>query len=178
MQGGVLELLEREFGNVEIAGSVDLDLMVQPDIDLYTRLEPSEAHKLLGLVPKLAIQLERQGFALAKTALHNEYILPDPNFPTTPGLYGGFAFVGGQTLRQWKMDFWGWNSAHYKQRLASHESLHERLKDADRELVLRLKEAPGYGSAFFSMDVYAFVLAGAGNLQDLERFMQRRSSRT
>ncbi len=103
-----MELLEHEFGQVEIAGSVALDLMVQPDIDLYTRLEPAEAHKLYELVPELAAQLERQGFTLARTAVHNEYSLPDPAFPTTPGLYGGFTFVG--LNRTWKLDFWGWNS--------------------------------------------------------------------
>jgi len=42
---------------------------------------------------------------------------------------------------------------------------------------LRLKEAPGYGKTFFSMDVYTFVLAEAKDTPaDFERFTQRRSN--
>ncbi len=177
LQGGVMGLLKRKFGHVEIAGSVALDLMVLPDIDLYTRLELTEVHKLYDLVPKLAVQLERQGFALARTAVHNEYALPDPEFPATPRLYGGFTFVGGKAQRRWKLDFWGWSSQ-YEERQKAHHDLAKRLKTADCELILHLKNAPGYGKTFFSMDVYTFVLAEAGNsLDDLERFMQKRSSR-
>ena len=142
LQGGVKGLLKHEFGHVEVAGSVALDLMVQPDIDLYTRLEPTEAYKLYDLVPKLADQLEQQGFALTRTAVHNEYALPDPNFPATPGLYGEFTFVGGDARRTWKLDFWGWNSEQYGERRASHHDLAEKLKTADQELILRLKDAP------------------------------------
>lgn len=178
LQGGVMGLLERKFGHVEIAGSVALDLMVLPDIDLYTRLELTEVHKLYDLVSKLAVQLERQGFTLASTAVHNEYALPNPEFPATPGLYGGFTFLGGKAQRQWKLDFWGWSSSQYEDRQKAHHNLAKRLKTADYELIFRLKNAPGYGKTFFSMDVYTFVLAEAGNsLDDLERFMQKRSSR-
>ena len=175
LQGGVLALLGRNFGSVEIAGSVALDLMVVPDIDLYTRLESDKICKLYDLIPELAAQLARQGFTLARTAVRNEYALPDPNFPTTPGLYGGFTFVGGEVQRTWKLDFWGWNSGQYSERQKAHLDLAEKLKTADQELILRLKDSPGYGSTFFSMDVYTFVLAGAGTSSgDLERFMQQR----
>ncbi len=171
-----MELLEHHFGHTEIAGSVALDLMVVPDIDLYTRLAPTEAHKLYELVSKLATQLERQGFTLARTAVNNECALPDPAFPDTPGLYGGFTFVGGTAQRTWKLDFWGWNSSQYEARQAAHNELHEKLKNANRELILRLKDAPGYGETFFSMDVYTFVLAKAGKtLADLGGFMQAHS---
>ena len=170
-----MALLEHQFGHVEIAGSVALELMTVPDIDLYTRLEPAEAYKLYELVPQLAVQLGQQGFTLARTALHNEYALPDPAFPNTPGLYGGFTFVG--EARTWKLDFWGWNSVQYEERQSAHRDLAEKLETADRELILRLKDAPGYGKTFFSMDVYTFVLAQAGDsLADLEQFMLQRSN--
>lgn len=72
-----------------------------------------------------------------------------------------------------KIDFWGWNSSQYEARQAAHHNLAESLKRADRELILRLKNAPGYGKTFFSMDVYTFVLAEAGNaVADLERFVK------
>lgn len=103
--------------------------------------------------------------------------MPDPAFPTTPGLYGGFTFIRGE--RTWKLDFWGWNKSQYDERQTAHHDLDERLKDADRELILRLKKASGYGKTFFSMDVYTFVLARAGNtLGDLEQFKEEHSSQT
>lgn len=174
LQGGVLELLEREIGGVEIAGSVDLDLMVWPDIDLYARLEPAEAGMLLGLVPELGAQLTRQGYALARVAVHDEHILPAPKFPATPGLYEGFTFSSQQSGLLWKLDFWGWSGAWYDQRRAHHHALHDSLHGVDRDLILRLKEADGYGSVFSSVDVYAFALAGAGtSLGDFERFLRQ-----
>lgn len=178
LNGGVLGLLEREFGKVQIAGSVSLSLMVQPDIDLYTRLEAFQAPKLLDLAPKLAEQLGTQGYALAKAVLQNEHILPDPRFPNTPGLYGGFAFVHQGSGRKWSLDFWGWSAEQFKDRHAHHQQLHHDLQGADQDLILRFKNTKGYGREFFSVDVYAFAIARVGNsLEDFKRFLAERLSR-
>lgn len=176
LDGGVLALLEHKLGPIEVAGRVKLDLMVLPDIDLYGRLEPAEAPRLLGLVPKLAAQLERQGYALARVAVHDEHVLPDPKFPDTPGLYGGFSFSNRKSGCLWKLDLWGWAGAWFEQRHTHHLDLYQQLKRADRDLILQLKEAEGYGSVFVSVDVYEFALAGEGaTLEDFERFLRERT---
>ena len=177
LDGGVLTPLEQEIGPIEVAGSVKLDLMALPDIDLYGRLEPDEVPRLLGLVPKLAAQLERQGYDLARVAVHDEHVLPDPKFPDTPGLYGGFSFSNRKSGCLWKLDLWGWAGAWFEQRHTHHLELFQQLKRADRDLILRLKEAEGYGSAFVSVDVYEFALAGEGtSLEDFERFLRERNA--
>ena len=176
---GILGRLEEEVGAIEIAGSVALDLMAWPDIDLYTRLEATDFHRLTGFVPKMAEQLERQGYALAEARVVNEHVLPDPKFPMTPGLYGGFTFVSRESGRKWKIDLWGWSSGRYEERRTHHLELQKNLRGADRDMILRLKEADGYGESFSSVDVYAFAVAGAGDsLEDFRRFLLKDREQT
>lgn len=159
LEGGVLVLLERHLGHVEIAGSVALDLMAVPDIDLYVRLEAEGASKMLNLLPELTTQLDRQGYSLAKIAFNDEHLIPDPNFPDSPGLYSGLTFVNRRSSTAWKLDLWGWDERFYDVRHAQHTALFDRLQAADRDLILHLKETEGYGSRFFSVDVYDFALS-------------------
>ena len=178
LSGGVLALLEQEFTGVELAGSVSLDVMAVPDVDVFCRLEADEANKLFALTTKLATQLERQGYALAKATINNEHVLPDPNFPTSPGLYGGFVFVNVRSGRKWKLDFWGWDRRWYDERRSSHHALHQRLERANRDLILWLKSLDGYGQSFFSMDVYEFALSGSGDsLEAFQYFLSARKSK-
>lgn len=175
LHGGVKALLERHLGHVEIAGSVALDLMAVPDIDLYVRLEASEAARMLGLLPELADQLSQQGYALAKIAFNDEHIIPDPAFPDSPGLYSGLTFASRGANRVWKMDLWGWNRAFYEVRHRQHRALQTRLQGANRDLILQLKGAEGYGRRFFSVDVYDFALSGLGSsLEAFETFLLER----
>jgi len=58
---GVLDAIRAGIGPVEVVGSVDLDLMVWPDIDLYTRLDPDQGQRLLALLPVLHERLEVRG---------------------------------------------------------------------------------------------------------------------
>jgi hypothetical protein len=176
LNGGLITILERDFGVVRIAGSVQLDLMAVPDIDLYLTLEANEAFKLLEVIPKLAVQLELQGYAVAKTLVRNEHVLPDPKFPATPGLYAAMNFLNNDSGELWKLDLWGWSHTRYDVQRAHHAELQRRLAGVNSDLVLRLKHTQGYGETFFSVDVYEFALAGVGDsLEDFQQFLLHRS---
>ena len=54
LEGGVMRLLETHFGRIHIAGSVALDLMTWPDIDLFCHLERSQRARLIGFTPLLS----------------------------------------------------------------------------------------------------------------------------
>lgn len=175
LHGGLLDLIEARLGHVEIAGSVALDMMAVPDIDLYVRLEGREGDRMLDLLPDLSKQLSTQGYALAKLIFNNEHIVPDPNFPDSPGLYSGLTFAHRATGMVWKLDLWGWDTTFYDLRHRQHKELEAALLEADRDMILHLKELDGYGSAFSSIDVYTFALGGAGKTDaDSEQFLLRR----
>lgn len=165
LAGGARAVLERALGPVEVAGSVALDLMVWPDIDLYARVEAADRDRFLGAVAPLAAQLERQGYPVVRLALRDEHRWPDPAFPEAPGLYLGLECLGPER-RLWKLDLWGWDGARHPLQAEAHARLRQELAGADRDVVLRVKDAararPGYGS----MDVYRFAIAGAGTTWD------------
>lgn len=164
--GGVGDVLRDALGEVEIAGSVALDLMVWRDIDLYARLDAADAPCLLAAVPRLADALGRQGQSLTRIIYRDEHLEPDPAFPDMPGLYLGLVTSGG-----WKIDLWGWDSMRFAAQQQRHRALAASLKDADRDLVLRLKDALHARPDYRSTDVYDFVLAGAGDsVADFETF--------
>jgi hypothetical protein len=175
LSGGTRAVLEAALGPVEVAGSVALDLMVWADIDLFARVEAADRGRMVQLVPQLAAQLERQGHPVARLAFRDEHLWRDPAFPDAPGLYLGVESLGpGGAL--WKIDLWGWDAAGHAKQRERHSELRRALEHADRDLILRIKEAARARPGYRSVDVYAFATAGAGtSFEDFERFRQGRA---
>ena len=160
------DVLREDLGEVEVAGSVALDLMVWRDIDLYVRLETADAPRLLASVTRLAAALAAVGQPVSRISYRDEHLEPDPAFPSTPGLYLGVSTAGG-----WKIDLWGWDSERYQAQRRRHRELAAALGNADRDLVLRIKDATRGCQDHSSVAVYEFALAHAGDtLADYERF--------
>ena len=170
LDGGVAAVIQETVGPVEIAGSVALDLMVWRDIDLYTRLDADDAPRLLAALPGLGEVLGRLGQPVARAAYRDEHLERDPAFPDAPGLYLGLTTAGG-----WKLDLWGWDGPSHATQRRRHAELAAALERADRDLVLRLKDAVHGRQDYRSTEVYDFVLANAGDsLEDFERFRSGR----
>lgn len=166
LDDGVAAAIRDTVGPFEIAGSVALDLMVWRDIDLYARLDADDAPHLLAALPALAEVLSRLGQPVARAAYRDEHLERDPAFPETPGLYLGLTTAGG-----WKLDLWGWDEPRHATQRQRHAELAAALERADRDLVLRVKDAVHGRQDYRSTDVYEFVLADAGDsLEDFERF--------
>lgn len=156
LANGLLALLAEHLGPVRVTGSVALDLMAVPDIDLYVLAESKDSEKFRRLLTELPTQLADQGCTLAKIGFSDEYVLPDPRFPTKPGLYLATTFVA-PTGRTWTIDLWGWNASAHARRLREDRDLAEQMDSVDRDRVLRCKHLPGYGSDFSGVDVYDLV---------------------
>lgn len=179
LEGGVMGLLESQFGKIHIAGSVALNLMTWPDIDLFCYLEHANRAKLLGLAPLLSEQLERQGFGLVKASYNDWHLRPDPLFPNSPGLYAGYQFLDKTSNRQWKLDFWGWAQKQYHADIARKAELAKQLAAASRTVILELKNAlhhhPEYRKSIYSIDIYNFALDHAGTtLEDFWHYLESR----
>jgi hypothetical protein len=186
LRAGALELIERSgirkvvaatLGQLEVVGSVDLDLMVWRDIDLYARAGPEESSRFVGLLTEICAGLSRAGHLMVKASFNNEY--RRPGNPYGHGLYLGLLVLLNGEVPEWKIDLWAWNEATYPQKMAEHARLAEALKQADRDLILRIKQAVHsrreYRNTITSLDVYAFALAGAGTtVDDFDEFVRNR----
>lgn len=178
LDGAVLPVLREALGEVEVAGSVALDLMTWRDIDLFARLEAGEAPRLLALVPRLSAALAAAGQPVSRIAFRDEHLERDPAFPDDPGLYlgvstgpGAGATSAGEADLGWKLDLWGWDRERYEPQRRRHAELAAMLAQADRGLILRVKHAVAGRPGYRSTDVYAFALAEAGDsLEDFDRF--------
>jgi hypothetical protein len=174
---GILDVARAGIGSVEIVGSVDLDLMVWPDIDLYTRLGTHEGARLLALLPALHEGVEARGYALVRVSFNDEYRRPGNAYGS--GLYCGMKILDPAGDRLWKVDLWAWDPAAFDRRLAAHHQLAHDLAAADRGLILQVKHAvhlrPEYRHTLTSMDVYAFAIEGRGRtLREFDEFVARR----
>ncbi len=174
---GVLDVIRTGIGSVDVVGSVDFDLMVWPDIDLYTRLRPDEGWRMLALLPVLHERAEERGYALVRATFNDEYRRPGSQYGR--GLYCGMRFLPTGGERMWKVDLWGWDDATHGRMLAEHRRLASDLVHADRDLVLRIKDAvhlrPEYRGTLTSMDVYAFAIDGRGHtVREFDEFVARR----
>lgn len=170
---GLLELLAAQVGPPILVGSVALDLMVWPDIDIHMPLAHAERERMIGLAPRLLPRFEAAGLAVRELHYLDDHVEPHP---LGAGLYCGVRLVERATRRKWKCDIWGWDPQDHARRQQEWRGLVEALAGADRDLILRLKEEarekPGcYGQAVTSIDLYRFAIARAGTtLEELEAF--------
>jgi hypothetical protein len=176
---GLLDVLRGAFGRVEIVGSVALDLMTWPDIDVYFRLNRDEGARLLAALSKVHARLEARRYALIRVSFHDEYRRPDSFYGH--GLYAGLRVLPPTGSPVWKADLWGWDDVDFDEHVHRHETLAAALAHADRDLVLRIKDAaarrPSYRDTVTSLDFYEFVLAGAGRtMADFDAFLARRGT--
>jgi len=166
----LLALLEEQFGAAALTGSARYGLMVWRDLDIHMPVEPERRLEFAGLLPRIGRRLEAAGLRVYKAQFLDDYV--DPH-PLGAGLYWGLEFRDSRGGR-WKADLWGWAPDDFARRQAQDHALMAQLAGADRRLILKLKtEARArdhyYGPVVGSMDIYWFVLAGAGTtLAELE----------
>lgn len=176
---GLLDTLRRALGPVEVVGSVGLDLMVWRDVDLYARLDRGEGARLVSLLPTLYDWLGREGWEIVRISFNNEY--RRPGNPYGRGLYLGLLVLPPGEAEAWKIDLWGWDEETFRGKIMEHRALSASLAEADRDLVLRIKDAVHrrreYRDTLTAADVYAFATERAGTtLAEFDEFVSRRRS--
>jgi hypothetical protein len=173
---GVAALLERQFSRPMIVGSVALDLMTWRDIDIYVPLDPAYRDRFVAVMPAIVEALAGIGHVAYRITYNDEWFRPRGDYGQ--GYYFGFrvAAPGGA---EWKIDLWAWDPPVYEEKLREFAALDERLRAADRALVLRLKSEAqglsGFRDRVTSYDIYQFVLDQAGTtLGELEDYCAER----
>lgn len=166
---GLLELLQETLGSAPIlVGSVDLDLMTWPDIDVWLPLEPANKGRFVNLAPELYRHLADADIIVVRMSFNDEYLRPGN--PYGAGLYWGFNLLPGSAANHaWKLDVWAYDPSTFQAKVAQYQRLKADLAAADRDLILRIKDAvcrrSEYRKTLFSSDVYAFALARAGTTE-------------
>lgn len=128
---GVFDLIAA-VGPARVVGSVDLDLMTWPDVDVNVRLPHDEdVSTFFDLGKAIA-----ERYPAFKMGFSRHSIRPD--VPIDWGLYWGVRIPhAGAT---WKLDLWGVGEGDFFRMADEHECLKRRLKGVDRLTVLRVKD--------------------------------------
>lgn len=130
-EDGLLDLLEA-YGKACVIGSFTLDLMTWPDIDLSVQLpHERDISTFFTIGHEIATR-----FQVVKMSFSNQFIRAD--VPFDRGLYWGIRLLYGE--RTWKVDLWGYGKQDYQANLAAFERLKQRLSNADRNAILRIKD--------------------------------------
>ena len=173
---GMAAILERQFRRPMIVGSVALDLMTWRDIDIYVPLDSADRDRFVAVVPPMVAALGATGHVAYRITYNDEWFRPRGDYGQ--GYYLGFRIASGDG-HEWKIDLWAWDPPVYEQKLRDFAALDERLRRADRALILRLKSEaqglPGFRDWITSHDIYQFVLDEAGTtLGELEDYCAER----
>ena len=176
---GLGRLLGGAFGRYKVVGSVDLDLMTRPDIDVYVPVARAEPRTFLAALSPLYAAFADAGLTVFRAVFNDEWTLPRGDYGS--GYYWGLRWHGSAG-RVWKLDLWGWDPQTFARKVAQHEELGRALA-SKRDLVLRLKiEAQALADPEdrpASWDVYQFVSAGEGTtLEQLRAFCRDRRPRS
>jgi hypothetical protein len=169
------ELLAERFGMYSLVGSVDLELMTRPDIDIYVPFDRGDPRRFLDALAPLYSAFTEAGHMLFRATFNDEWAVPRGDYGS--GYYWGLKWRTPQG-RIWKLDLWGWDPESYARKLAEHEALGRALA-GKRDLVLKLKTQaqalPGAEAGPTSWDVYQFVRCGEGDsLEQLRAFCRAR----
>ena len=172
------ELLTERFGEFTVVGSVDLDLMTEPDIDIYVPFERGDPHRFLEALMPLHSAIAEAGHTVFRATFNDEWTIPRGDYGQ--GYYWGLKWLTpARTL--WKLDLWGWDKEAYPRKLAAHQTLARRLAGERRDVILRLKtqalELVDGDKSVTSWDVYQFLLAGQGeSFEQLRAWCRARDS--
>lgn len=151
---GLLSMLNA-FGSTQIIGSYTLDTMTWPDIDISMNLpDEQNVERFFELGKRIATKFE-----ITKMSYSNHFIRNFPGFDH--GLYWGIQLRYAE--REWKVDLWGYGDTDYQKHIAESDALHQRLQQADRTAILRIKHVicqhPDYrGNVYNSMAIYQAVI--------------------
>ena len=151
---GLLSILNA-FGTTQVIGSYSLDTMTWPDIDISMNLpDEQNVERFFELGKRIATK-----FQITKMSYSNHFIRNFPGFDH--GLYWGIQLRYAE--REWKLDLWGYGDTDYQKHIAESDALHQRLQQADRTAILRIKHVicqnPDYrGNVYNSMAIYRAVL--------------------
>ena len=173
---GLAALLQRHFRQPMIVGSVALDLMTWRDIDIYVPLDPAERDRFVAVLPPIVAALGATGHVAYRVTYNDEWFRPRGDYGR--GYYFGLRVAAAEGA-EWKIDLWAWDPPVYEEKLRDFAALDERLRRADRGLILRLKSEaqglPGFRDRVTSYDIYQFVLDEAGKtLGELEDYCAER----
>ena len=142
-----------EAGPAVVIGSVALDLMAFPDIDINVKLShDQDVESFFGIGRAVVAR-----FTVATMGFANEFVRPDDRFDH--GLWWGMHLL--HEGRWWKFDLWGHGPDAYRTHLQAFHALRAELRTADHLTILRIKDAvrrrPGYPRDPSSMEVYRAV---------------------
>jgi hypothetical protein len=175
--------LAQAVGPAVVIGSVALDLMARPDIDLEIRLArdpPDEAEVGRFFDFGRAVATRFSGLVLH---FQNRFLWPEDQVPANPGraLYWNISLP--HAGRTWKLDVFGLGPTIFREEQERFDALRRQLADADRLAVLRIKHAvgrrPEYGRQIRSVDLYAAVTGGGvRSVDEFDAWWQRRSEQT
>jgi hypothetical protein len=156
---GLLEILKR-YGKTKIVGSYDLDLLVEPDIDISISVEEFDIDKYFAVCSEITKKLKP---SRVKYIDQSRQKLP---FPFKEGYFLGLHILRNNIL--WKIDCWVFAPETFKAGVAFHDSIKERINSTNRKSILKIKkeifESPNYNS----VDVYNAVLFD--NITSLSEF--------
>lgn len=162
-QDGLLAIIQR-FGPTFLHGSVELNLLVRRDIDIYVQLSDD-----LDITTFFAIGTAiTQQLQVIKASYSNHFIRNYPGFDH--GLFWGIQ-INNQS-QKWKLDLWGHGPHHFDKHCAQFEQLREKLKTLDQVSILRIKDelrdGDGYRDGVSSNDIYTSIITA--NVRTTEQF--------
>ena len=151
--GSGLRAILSDYGDVHIIGSYDLHLMVWRDLDIHIVHPDLNRKGFFELGGRIADLLNPP-----RMHFRDETIAESEGLPR--GLYWG-VYLGDERDGAWKIDIWVTDAEAFEATRAHGERIRERLSDATRPAILRIKSEvwrhPKYRREFASGDVYSAV---------------------
>ena len=157
---GLLNILST-LGEVKIVGSYDLDLLVNPDIDITIKVEEYDIEKYFQVCTKIA-----QSIKPKRIKYVDQSIAKFKAFPFESGLFLGLTIPREDF--EWGVDIWLFTPEIFEERIKFHNMIKEKLNTTNKETLLRIKKDIYKESNYKSIDLYNAVLDD--NINSIDEF--------
>lgn len=146
---------------VAVVGSVALDLMTKPDVDISCCLVPFESNRLLAIGRRIV-----EEFPVGRLTYINPLVTPWHDY--TRGLYCGVR-IQATPDALWNVDIWAHGPDDFDTAMQTHHELASRLSKIERIVLLRLKSSCDAQTHV----VYTAVLEhGVRTVEELDNYLK------
>ncbi|MDD3474628.1 MAG: hypothetical protein PHP08_01845 [Candidatus Dojkabacteria bacterium] len=168
---GLYDILSK-LGHLQIVGSYDLDLLVKPDIDISVSVDEYNIEKYFSVCKEIA-----QNIKPIRMKYIDQSVAQFSEFPFDTGYFLGINLERNNI--KWSIDVWLFKEGIFKERVAYHNSIKEKINEINRGIIIEIKSSIYKNPNYRSVDLYESVLFdNVKSLEDFHKWYEKKYSKS
>lgn len=159
---GLLDILSSA-GEPKIVGSYDLNLLINPDIDITVGVDKYDTDRYFDICKQIVKNLKPKRIKFV-----DQSVAKFKAFPFSSGIFLGITIPTQEY--EWGIDTWFFTKEIFKERIEYHNSIKRDLSKEKRKYILDIKQEIYTKPNYKSIDLYEAVIKY--NIKDVDGYIK------